>query len=407
MSEDTTEYNLENTTVEDIASEPVQGPYMVTRNALMGALACWAVRQSPYAVPVDLQDALTGFNEQLVLPEMIMALNYGYYENTWALVQHLLEVFARVPEIEGWNNRRNGNDAPMSFTSRYDMPGDPDNDFVDLDALARNVAVMAINEDEGLPVPTTDKDYDHAVATMRRQVRSTAQDDSIEPANGTEAIEVVTPPLSDEELAAANAHDTKPTLTTFERTEDDNIQFTAYALPERQGEIFRVVIDSVKQMARLTIADDTSVKAKVDAIMEASIAKTEQGIVGPMVVAIYQQDDTSDWDVKQLPTHPEGYQPGEGEASLLIGSITDPNGYFFVFYFNLQEDAFFMTSPGAYFESIIPETLFQPDVFNRLTSVSSAVRVKQAEYLAEQTARQVTADAANDDTFTGDEPPAA
>jgi hypothetical protein len=46
-----------------------------------------------------------------------------------------------TPEVVAWNERRNGNQAEFAFSSRADIghERDPDDDFVDLDALARNV----------------------------------------------------------------------------------------------------------------------------------------------------------------------------------------------------------------------------------------------------------------------------
>ena len=55
-----------------------------------------------------------------------------------------------IPEFNLWNERKNGNKAPYSFVSRYSQPH-PDNDFIDLDALTRNVANAIINDQVELP----------------------------------------------------------------------------------------------------------------------------------------------------------------------------------------------------------------------------------------------------------------
>lgn len=50
-----------------------------------------------------------------------------------------------IAQVRQWNERKNGNKSPFGFTSRYDGPTDPDDDFIDLDALRMNIVcgVMA------------------------------------------------------------------------------------------------------------------------------------------------------------------------------------------------------------------------------------------------------------------------
>lgn len=52
-------------------------------------------------------------------------------------------------EFQRWNERKNGNRAPFNFGSRFDDPikQDPDDDFIDLDALVRNVAIGVAAEE--------------------------------------------------------------------------------------------------------------------------------------------------------------------------------------------------------------------------------------------------------------------
>lgn len=107
---------------------------------LAGKFADWAVRQSPYDVPADLGVAIKKLCEWF----RPRTTNFGGFENLkvnqHTLEKDLLKAFEAIPEIAAWNERRNGNQAPYKFTSMYDGPGDPDDDFVDLYALARNVA---------------------------------------------------------------------------------------------------------------------------------------------------------------------------------------------------------------------------------------------------------------------------
>ena len=64
------------------------------------------------------------------------------YEKLNSLITE--DVFESIPEIEELNHRKNGRDG-MGFSSRFDTP-EPDDDFIDLGALARNVFYMIMRE---------------------------------------------------------------------------------------------------------------------------------------------------------------------------------------------------------------------------------------------------------------------
>lgn len=113
---------------------------IVTTNRITGDLASCAVQQSPYVVPDNLAEVLTKF--AALWPNDGIE---GFACKTWAsmglLEKQLDETFRAIPELTAWNERKNGREG-MGFSSRYDSPS-PDDDFIDLDALSRNVAMSA------------------------------------------------------------------------------------------------------------------------------------------------------------------------------------------------------------------------------------------------------------------------
>lgn len=106
---------------------------------IVGAVALWAVKQSPYAVPDNLETVLKALHE-IVRPSFneVDMRKFSTIDEIEGFVSASLRV---IPEYMAWNERKNGNDAAFKFTSRYDGPGNPDDDFIDLGALERNVAM--------------------------------------------------------------------------------------------------------------------------------------------------------------------------------------------------------------------------------------------------------------------------
>lgn len=118
---------------------------------VVGAFAMWAVRQSPYPVPDNLTDnckSLTDLMKEAIEDREQMAPDSDeewFKSNHEWIEKTMLRLFDQIPQIMEWNNRKNGNQASLGFSSRYDKPS-PDNDFIDLHALARNIAHTLIRE---------------------------------------------------------------------------------------------------------------------------------------------------------------------------------------------------------------------------------------------------------------------
>jgi hypothetical protein len=105
--------------------------FTTSRKTVLGALASWAVQQSPYVVPNHLTEALQEFDRALSSDE--------YFETSCKALHEVVRgTFEGCPSILAWNNPRKGSHT-IVFSSRYDTPH-PDYDFIDLDALARNVS---------------------------------------------------------------------------------------------------------------------------------------------------------------------------------------------------------------------------------------------------------------------------
>lgn len=105
--------------------------YCISKKQLIGSFAGGAVTQSPYLLPDNLPEAIKDVFDALKFDDYSMM--------TRKQLQDLLEnIFENTPSVEIWNHRKNGNESRYGFCSRYDKP-DPDDDFIDLGALARNI----------------------------------------------------------------------------------------------------------------------------------------------------------------------------------------------------------------------------------------------------------------------------
>lgn len=112
----------------------------VTKGQLLGTFAKYAVQQSPYHRPDNLEVVLDKLNDNISLVFDDAPLGVAEFKDWKLLEDTIASALHSIPEYVAWNDRRNGNDAPMKFTSRYDTDNNPDDDFIDLDALQRNVA---------------------------------------------------------------------------------------------------------------------------------------------------------------------------------------------------------------------------------------------------------------------------
>lgn len=111
---------------------------ILSERKLLGAVAKWAVEQSPYHRPDNLEVVLDKLHELTKGYFATFPMSYAEIDSQDVL-KFVRDMLRQISEYTAWNDRKNGNDAPMKFTSRYDTDDNPDDDFIDLDALEMNV----------------------------------------------------------------------------------------------------------------------------------------------------------------------------------------------------------------------------------------------------------------------------
>jgi len=115
------------------------GRFWTSKHAVLGALASCAIRQSPYVCPENLEAAIFDAHKKFPDPD-------DYFETDCQCLRLAVrDLIERVPHMTAWNKPKKGKHEYV-FVDRHSKP-DPDHDFIDLDALARNVAYdIAVNE---------------------------------------------------------------------------------------------------------------------------------------------------------------------------------------------------------------------------------------------------------------------
>lgn len=123
-------------TNKDIAENYRDKKYLLMRSDLLGAFVYWIIIQSPYDTP-DITEALIAFNKYISkrfkdnIPEIFTYDELGKFINE--------DIFEAIPEIEKLNH-------PKIERVSYNEPHNPDHDFIDLSALARNIFFMLLRE---------------------------------------------------------------------------------------------------------------------------------------------------------------------------------------------------------------------------------------------------------------------
>jgi predicted oxidoreductase len=109
---------------------------VVMKSVVVGHFAMWAVRQSPYLLPDNLDKGIEEFDKYLIYT--INTCNEYLIEATYTeLKDNIKRAITKSDIISSWNVAKKGS-GPV-FVSRYSKPKS-DYDFIDLDALARNIA---------------------------------------------------------------------------------------------------------------------------------------------------------------------------------------------------------------------------------------------------------------------------
>jgi hypothetical protein len=103
---------------------------------LAGVFAMWAVRQSPYIVPDNLQQGILEFMAGFDCSKPMLEWKYPL-EFSQAVLDSITKSPVCLGWNESWNESKNGRDG-IVFSSRYGT-AHPDDDFIDLHALQMNI----------------------------------------------------------------------------------------------------------------------------------------------------------------------------------------------------------------------------------------------------------------------------
>jgi hypothetical protein len=122
-------------------------PLYVFPSQVAGALAMWAIRQSPFDCPANLQFVVQRFTQLFPKDgdETLRQLGMVKIADQDELYAAVMAVFEQIPELLAWNTPKSGGEGTR-FVTRYSAP-DPQNDFIDLYALANNVARTVASEE--------------------------------------------------------------------------------------------------------------------------------------------------------------------------------------------------------------------------------------------------------------------
>ena len=106
---------------------------------ITGATAMWAVKQSPYNKPDNLEDAIAWL-ETYIIAELDVKPSGFIYITIRDLREFLNKAFDSITLIAAWNEPKIQTGALFQGSSSRYHTTKPDYDFIDLDALARNVS---------------------------------------------------------------------------------------------------------------------------------------------------------------------------------------------------------------------------------------------------------------------------
>lgn len=116
---------------------------LITASDAIGAMAYWATRQHPYGRPAGLFEITDTMRAAATQnwPDGVSSLPMLWVEDWRDVERWLREALDNHPVLTNWNTPKSGHTQQVVFSSRYDAPR-PEHDFIDIDALLRNVALM-------------------------------------------------------------------------------------------------------------------------------------------------------------------------------------------------------------------------------------------------------------------------
>jgi hypothetical protein len=117
------------------------------RREITGAFAKWAVRQSPYGCPDGLESVVRYLDA--CLKTAVAWDGLGFAELSLCDINRVCwDILGDFAPFQAWNRAKEGSEEggeetgeEVVFVSAFDLPPDPDHDFIDLDALLCNVCI--------------------------------------------------------------------------------------------------------------------------------------------------------------------------------------------------------------------------------------------------------------------------
>lgn len=132
--------------------------YFFSTKQFLSKFAGEAVRISPYPAPENLEKVIHRLHSQLNKFATVWLFSDT---NKWHEIKTDKELLAFIgntvlldSDVLKWNDRKNGRDGP-GLVSAYEGIKDPDDDFIDLDALQQNIfrSLIEFALSEGEPLP--------------------------------------------------------------------------------------------------------------------------------------------------------------------------------------------------------------------------------------------------------------
>ena len=119
----------------------------VSERKFLGAVAKWATEQSPYHRPDNLEKVLDDLHKELDWFWKAGHLGFKEFVSHTELLDFVRTNLRKIPEYTAWNERKNGRQGNGFTAAGHHDDGSvtlyeakADDDFIDLDALERNIS---------------------------------------------------------------------------------------------------------------------------------------------------------------------------------------------------------------------------------------------------------------------------
>jgi len=119
---------------------------LVSERKFLGSVARWATEQSPYHRPDNLELVLDRLHSELEWFWKDGQLGFKDFQSSKELLDFVKTNLRKIPEYMAWNERKNGRQGNGFSAAGHHDDGSvtlynakADDDFIDLDALERNI----------------------------------------------------------------------------------------------------------------------------------------------------------------------------------------------------------------------------------------------------------------------------